>query len=84
MPFDPGCGNGALAVRPSALPERLLEQDAAAHGAPTVRLGTHSALTEAIALYRACGYRQIGAYSDSPYNQLAFEKVVRAQSPQSS
>lgn len=51
-----------------------LEADAAAHGAGTVRLGTHNSLGEAIALYRSSGYREIGAYSTSPYNQLCFEK----------
>ncbi|MCO8276121.1 helix-turn-helix domain-containing GNAT family N-acetyltransferase [Actinoplanes sp. TRM 88003] len=51
-----------------------LEQDAAAHGITTIRLGTHSALTEAIALYRASGYREIPVDDPSPYNQLVFEK----------
>ncbi|WP_308121069.1 MarR family winged helix-turn-helix transcriptional regulator [Paractinoplanes bogorensis] len=53
-----------------------LEQDAAAHGVDVVRLGTHRALTEAIALYRAAGYREIPPYDASPYNQLAFEKEL--------
>jgi DNA-binding MarR family transcriptional regulator len=53
-----------------------LETEAAAHGHGTVRLGTHRALTEAIALYRASGYREIPPYDDSPYNQRAFEKVL--------
>ena len=53
-----------------------LETDAAARGITTVRLGTHTALTEAIALYRGSGYRPIPRYGDSPYNQLAFEKTV--------
>ncbi|MEU8243452.1 hypothetical protein AB0C07_34795 [Actinoplanes missouriensis] len=51
-----------------------LESGAARAGCATVRLGTHCALTEAIALYRRSGYREIPNYSDSPYNQLAFEK----------
>jgi hypothetical protein len=33
-------------------------------------------LTEAIALYRSSGYREIPLYDDSPYNQLAFEKAL--------
>jgi len=51
-----------------------LEADAAAHSVTTLRLGTHGALAEAIALYRSTGYRQIPPYDSSPYNQLAFEK----------
>jgi ribosomal protein S18 acetylase RimI-like enzyme len=53
-----------------------LEVDAANHGIATVRLGTHPLLTEALALYRGSGYADIGGYSDIPYNQLAFEKVL--------
>ncbi|WP_250030448.1 bifunctional helix-turn-helix transcriptional regulator/GNAT family N-acetyltransferase [Paractinoplanes maris] len=66
-------------VRGIGLGRRLLtalEQDAAGHGVTTVRLGTHPALTEAIALYRACGYREIPSYDSSPYNQLAFLKEL--------
>lgn len=51
-----------------------LEADAAAHAVTTLRLGTHTALTEAIALYRACGYREIEPDGRSPYNQLGFAK----------
>ncbi|MEV6302103.1 helix-turn-helix domain-containing GNAT family N-acetyltransferase [Actinoplanes sp. NPDC051861] len=61
---------------------RALEDDAAGHLITTVRLGTHSALTEAIALYRASGYHEIADYGASKYNQITFEKTV--QSPQSS
>ncbi|WP_430782366.1 GNAT family N-acetyltransferase [Actinoplanes sp. G11-F43] len=53
-----------------------LEVDAANHGISIVRLGTHPLLTEALALYRGSGYDDIGGYSDVPYNQLAFEKVL--------
>ncbi|TDC37397.1 GNAT family N-acetyltransferase [Micromonospora sp. 15K316] len=65
------------AARGLGLGRRLLEHletDAAAHGMRTVRLGTHGSLHEAIALYRSSGYREIDAYSSSPYNQLCFEK----------
>jgi DNA-binding MarR family transcriptional regulator/GNAT superfamily N-acetyltransferase len=48
-----------------------LEESAAGR---TLRLGTHSSLPEAIAMYRAAGYREIPSYSDSPYNQVTFEK----------
>ncbi|MFC3499662.1 GNAT family N-acetyltransferase [Micromonospora krabiensis] len=64
-------------TRGLGLGRRLLEQletDAAAHGVGTVRLGTHRSLAEAIALYRSSGYREVDAYSTSPYNQLCFEK----------
>lgn len=53
-----------------------LEVDAANHGISVIRLGTHPLLTEAVALYRSSGYDDIGKYSDVPYNQLAFEKVL--------
>jgi DNA-binding MarR family transcriptional regulator len=55
---------------------REVEGDAATRGITTLRLGTHRVLTEAIALYRAGGYREIPTYDDSPYNQLAFEKQL--------
>lgn len=67
------------AARGYGLGARLLtslEQDAAAHGVTLLRLGTHPALTEAIALYRVAGYREIPSYDSSPYNQLSFEKEV--------
>jgi len=54
-----------------------LETDAATNGIGTVRLGTHRSLHEAIALYRGAGYREIGPYRSSPYNQLSFEKLIR-------
>ncbi|TYB95261.1 GNAT family N-acetyltransferase [Micromonospora sp. WP24] len=64
-------------ARGLGLGRRLLDQletDAAAHGVRTLRLGTHSSLDEAIALYRSSGYREIDPYNTSPYNQLCFEK----------
>jgi DNA-binding MarR family transcriptional regulator/GNAT superfamily N-acetyltransferase len=74
------------AARGLGLGRRLLhalEADAAGRGITTVRLGTHTALTEAISLYRAGGYRQIAGYDGSVYNELGFEKRL-GQSPQSS
>jgi DNA-binding MarR family transcriptional regulator/GNAT superfamily N-acetyltransferase len=53
-----------------------LEADAAADRIGTVRLSTHGSLGAAIALYRGTGYREIAPYSDSPYNQLSFEKLL--------
>jgi DNA-binding MarR family transcriptional regulator/ribosomal protein S18 acetylase RimI-like enzyme len=69
----------APAARGLGLGRRLLgalESAAAAHGHRTVRLGTHAVLTEAIALYRGSGYREIPPYDESPYNQIAFEKTL--------
>ncbi|MEV4352010.1 helix-turn-helix domain-containing GNAT family N-acetyltransferase [Actinoplanes sp. NPDC049596] len=67
------------AARGLGLARRLLtalETDAAGHGVTTLRLGTHSSLVEAIALYRSAGYQEIPPYDDSPYNQLAFQKLL--------
>jgi DNA-binding MarR family transcriptional regulator/GNAT superfamily N-acetyltransferase len=67
------------AARGIGLGRRLLEHveaDAAARGMTTLRLGTHTSLPEAIAMYRSSGYREIPSYSDSQYNQLNFEKTV--------
>jgi DNA-binding MarR family transcriptional regulator/GNAT superfamily N-acetyltransferase len=68
-------------VSPSArglgLGRRLLtelEQLAAAHGVRVVRLETNRNLTEAIALYRSAGYREVPAFNDEPYAHHWFEK----------
>lgn len=53
---------------------RQLEVAARDHGAPATRLETNRALTEAIALYRAYGYREVPAFSDEPYAHHWFEK----------
>ncbi|MFI1991955.1 GNAT family N-acetyltransferase [Actinoplanes sp. NPDC020271] len=53
-----------------------LETDAVAQGISTMRLGTHRALGEAIALYGRSGYMAIPNDSTSPYNQLAFAKTL--------
>ncbi|RKN47927.1 MarR family transcriptional regulator [Micromonospora endolithica] len=66
-------------TRGLGLGRRLLERleaDAAARGMDLVRLGTHRSLTEAIALYRGSGYREIAPYTTSPYNQICFEKQL--------
>jgi len=44
-----------------------LEAGAAELGARTVRLDTAASLTEALALYRSAGYREIVPYNDNPY-----------------
>ena len=51
-----------------------LESRAAAHGSATVRLDTNGALTEAIALYRSAGYREVDAFNLEPYADHWFEK----------
>ncbi len=64
-------------VRGLGLGRRLLaelEAQAAAHGADTVRLETNKALTEAIGLYRAAGYREVPRFNDERYAHHWFEK----------
>jgi DNA-binding MarR family transcriptional regulator/GNAT superfamily N-acetyltransferase len=69
----------APAVRRLGLGRRLLaelESRAAAHGVRTVRLETNRALTEAIGLYRGCGYREVDAFNAEPYAHHWFEKTL--------
>ena len=69
----------AESVRGLGIGRRLLgelERRAAAGGAPAVRLETNKALTEAIALYRASGYREVGAFNSEPYAHHWFEKQL--------
>jgi GNAT superfamily N-acetyltransferase/DNA-binding MarR family transcriptional regulator len=76
-------------VAPSArglgLGRRLLaelEAQAAAYDVRTLRLETNQSLTEAIALYRSAGYREVPAFNDEPYAHHWFEKKVsRAGAP---
>lgn len=70
-----------LWVRPGArglgLARRLLaelEDRAARHGARTVRLDTHRALTAATRLYRESGYAEVPPFNDEPYAHHWFEK----------
>jgi DNA-binding MarR family transcriptional regulator/GNAT superfamily N-acetyltransferase len=53
-----------------------LEARAAAGGARTVRLETHRALPEAIALYRSAGYREVPPFNDELYAHHWFEKPL--------
>jgi DNA-binding MarR family transcriptional regulator/GNAT superfamily N-acetyltransferase len=67
----------ADSVRGLGLGRRLLaelEERARAAGVGTVRLDTHRSLTEATALYRSAGYREVAAYNDNPYAHHWFEK----------
>jgi DNA-binding MarR family transcriptional regulator/GNAT superfamily N-acetyltransferase len=51
-----------------------LEQLARQAAAGTVRLDTNKALVEAIAMYRASGYREIPPFNDEPFAHHWFEK----------
>jgi DNA-binding MarR family transcriptional regulator/GNAT superfamily N-acetyltransferase len=69
------------AVRGLGLGRRMLtalEDRARIAGAPMTRLETNQALTEAIALYRACGYREVPAFNNEPYAHHWFEKALAA------
>ena len=55
-----------------------LERHAADAGAPAVRLETNRALAEAIALYRASGYREVEPFNAEPYAHHWFEKALPA------
>jgi DNA-binding MarR family transcriptional regulator/GNAT superfamily N-acetyltransferase len=69
----------APAARGIGLGRRLLadlEERAAQSGAGRARLETNGALTEAIALYRSAGYREVPAFSDEPYAHHWFEKPL--------
>lgn len=67
----------APSVRGMGLGRRLmaeLESRAAEAGVRSVRLDTNRGLTEAIALYRALGYREVRRYNDNPYAHHWFAK----------
>ncbi len=53
-----------------------LERRARDAGATAVRLETNRALTEAIQLYRASGYREVAAFNSEPYAHHWFEKAL--------
>jgi GNAT superfamily N-acetyltransferase len=53
---------------------RALEAAARETGVKTLRLDTNRALTEAHALYRREGYREIARFNDNPYAHRWFEK----------
>ena len=66
-------------VRGRGLGRRLLaelEDQAARHGVRLLRLETNRNLTEAIALYRGAGYREVTAFNDEAYAHHWFEKAV--------
>jgi DNA-binding MarR family transcriptional regulator len=53
-----------------------LEVRAAAHGSRKVRLETNGALSEAIALYRSAGYREVQPFNSERYADHWFEKKL--------
>ena len=53
---------------------RTLETGARESGLKTLRLDTNRALTEAHALYRREGYREVARFNDNPYAHHWFEK----------
>lgn len=55
---------------------RALEAAAREAGLKTLRLDTNRALTEAHALYRREGYREVSRFSDNPYADHWFEKTL--------
>ena len=56
---------------------RTLEAAAREAGLKTLRLDTNRALTEAHALYRNEGYREIARFNDNPYADHWFEKRLK-------
>jgi len=53
-----------------------LEALARDHGAALVHLETNASLTEALALYRSSGYREVDAFNAEPYAHHWFEKQL--------
>ena len=67
------------AWRGAGLGSRLLhhiEERCRQLGHRAIRLDTNESLTEAIAMYRAAGYRSIERYNDNPYATHFFEKAL--------
>jgi DNA-binding MarR family transcriptional regulator/N-acetylglutamate synthase-like GNAT family acetyltransferase len=67
----------APAARGLGIGRRLLtelERQADAAGSRIVRLETNKTLVEAVHLYRATGYQEVGAFNDEPYADHWFEK----------
>lgn len=70
----------SASVRGLGIGRRLLVQlEACAErsGARAVRLETNRALTEAIALYRSAGFREVPAFNAEPFAHHWFEKPLR-------
>src|SRR5690348_4267725 len=54
-----------------------LERAAKSRRMRAIRLDTNESLTEALALYRSAGYREIARFNDNPYAQHWFEKSLK-------
>jgi ribosomal protein S18 acetylase RimI-like enzyme len=86
--LEPGVGEiRHVWVHPAArrlgLARRILdglERQAVERGCAVVRLDTHAVLTEAQAMYRACGYREIPRYDENVYAAHWFEKRLAGAS----
>ncbi|MEP6658688.1 MAG: helix-turn-helix domain-containing GNAT family N-acetyltransferase [Acidimicrobiales bacterium] len=71
----------AAEVRGLGLGRRILEElerHARQRGIRTVRLETNRSLNEAVGLYKSAGYREAEPFSDEPYADHWFEKVISA------
>ncbi|PCE23825.1 MarR family transcriptional regulator [Paraburkholderia acidicola] len=69
----------SLSVRGLGVGRRLLdeaEKHARKSGARAIRLETNRTLSEAINLYRRCGYIEVDAFSAEPYAHHWFEKKL--------
>ena len=69
----------AATQRRSGLAKRLMlaaEGVALDLGITLLRLDTNSALTDAIAIYRHWGWREIPRFNDDPYAEVFFEKPL--------
>ena len=67
----------APATRGLGIGRRLLgelETRASANGSKKIRLDTNRSLTEAIAMYRSAGYREVDAFNNEHYADHWFEK----------
>ncbi|SRR5579875_695637 len=74
----------APAVRGLGVGRRLLDEleaRAAAAGVRVVRLDTHSALAEAVQLYRRSGYQPVPPFNDEVHADLWFEKALAVRGP---
>jgi DNA-binding MarR family transcriptional regulator/GNAT superfamily N-acetyltransferase len=58
-----------------------LERRAAEHPGRSVRLDTNGALSEAVAMYRSAGYREVSAFNDERYADHWFEKDLAPATP---
>ena len=66
-------------ARGTGLGRRLLqhlEQLVREHGSRHVRLETNDALVEAVALYRASGYREVPAFNEEPFADRWFSTAL--------